>query len=119
GSNKQTFHIELSTEEPVEYEPGDTIGIVPHNRKEVVQRIIEITGINPELEIQATKVKASVRELLTRHLNICYLLSSTIKKYAAITGHEIPDIRMDLIDLLRIYPVRDVEQFEEVIKLLL
>lgn len=119
GSNKQTFHIELGTEEAIAYEPGDTIGIVPHNRADVVNRIIQLTGIDPALEVQASKVAAPVQELLTRHLNICYLLTSTIKKYAAITGHEIPDMRMDLVDLLRIYPVKDVAQFVEVVKTLL
>ncbi|MCR6719439.1 MAG: flavodoxin domain-containing protein [Chitinophagaceae bacterium] len=119
GSRKQTFHIELGTSEDIIYEPGDTIGIVPHNRAEVVNRILSLTGIDPNTEIQTAKVKASVKELLTKHLNICYLLSSTMKKYAGITGHEIPDIRMDLVDLLRIYPVKEASQFVEVIKTLL
>ena len=119
GSNKQTFHIELGATEKIEYEPGDTIGIVPHNRADVVNRIIALSGIDPDVEIQAAKLAAPARELLTKHLNICYLLTSTMKKYAAITGHEIPDIRMDLVDLLRIYPVKDAAQFSEVIKILL
>ncbi|MGN6291866.1 MAG: diflavin oxidoreductase [Chitinophagaceae bacterium] len=119
GSNKQTYHIEIGTEEGVEYEPGDTIGIVPRNRPEVVDRIISLTGIEPELEIETAKVKAPVRELLASHLNICYLLTSTIKKYASLTGQEIPDTRMDLVDLLRIYPVKGAEQFKEVLQLLI
>lgn len=119
GSNKQTYHIEISTEEEIEYEPGDTIGIVPRNRPEVVDRIISLTGIDPELEIETAKAKAPVRELLASNLNICYLLTSTIKKYASIIAQEIPDTRMDLVDLLRIYPVKDAEQFKEVLQVLI
>jgi len=119
GSNKETFHIEIATEEDISYEPGDAIGIVPFNRQHVVERILELTGINGSLAIETTKVTAPVSELLTQHLNICYLLSATIQKYAALTGHEIPDTRMDLVDLLRIYPVKDATQFAEAIKLLL
>ncbi|RYY58124.1 MAG: sulfite reductase, partial [Chitinophagaceae bacterium] len=52
-------------------------------------------------------------------VNICYLMGNTVKKYAAITGHAIPDVRMDLVDLLRIYPVAGPDQFREVIKILL
>jgi len=119
GSNKQTCHIEISTDEEIEYEPGDTIGIVPRNRPEVVDRIISLTGIDPELEIETAKAKAPVRELLASHLNICYLLTSTVKKYASIIAQEIPDTRMDLVDLLRIYPVKDAEQFKEVLQVLI
>jgi len=119
GSNKQTYHIEVATDEEIVYEPGDTIGIVPRNRPEVVDRIILLTGIDPDLEFQTAKVKAPVRELLAGQLNICYLLTSTIKKYAAIISQEIPDTRMDLVDLLRIYPVKDAEQFKEVLQVLI
>jgi sulfite reductase (NADPH) flavoprotein alpha-component len=119
GSNKQTYHLEIGTEETIEYEPGDTIGIIPRNRQEVVEKIVSLTGIDASLVIELTKSTASVNELLTQHLNICYLLSSTIKKYAAIIQQEIPDTRMDLVDLLRIYPVKDAAQFIEVVKILM
>lgn len=119
GSNKQTFHIEIGTEEPIEYEPGDTIGIIPRNQQTIVQKIIEMTGVDGDLVIETAKVTASIRELLTQHLSICYLLTSTMKKYAAITQQEIPETRMDLIHLLRIYPVKDAAQFVEVVKILM
>ncbi|MCG2616347.1 flavodoxin domain-containing protein [Terrimonas sp. NA20] len=119
GSNKQTYHIELVTEEEIEYEPGDTIGIVPRNRPEVIRRIIELTGVDPEEEVQTAKASGSVSDLLATQLNICYLLTSTVKKYASIIGQEIPDTRMDLVDLLRIYPVKDADQFKEVLQILI
>lgn len=118
GSSKETFHIEISTDEAVEYEPGDAIGVIPHNRKEIVERIISLTGIAGHITIETPKASGTVRELLTSQLNICYLLGATIKKYAEITKQDIPDTRMDLVDLLRIYPVKDANQFEEVLKLL-
>lgn len=71
------------------------------------------------MEGTTTKATAAVRELLTYNLNICYLLTSTVKKYATITAQEIPDTRMDLVDLLRIYPVKNTDQFIEVLKLLM
>jgi sulfite reductase (NADPH) flavoprotein alpha-component len=119
GSNKSTYHIEIGTEEAIDYEPGDTIGIIPRNREDVVEKILVLTGIDPKKEIATGKVTSSVRELLLQYLNICYLLTSTIKKYATIIQQEIPDTRMDLVDLLRIYPVKDAVQFEEVIKVLM
>ncbi|MEJ8818452.1 diflavin oxidoreductase [Lacibacter sp. H407] len=119
GSKKATYHIEIGTDEPIAYEPGDTIGIVPNNRADVVDRILSLTGIAADKVIVTAKAEGTVKELLSHNLNICYLLTSTIKKYAILTQQEIPDTRMDLVDLLRIYPVKDADQFEDVIKILM
>ena len=119
GSRKATYHIEIGTDEPIAYEPGDTIGIVPNNRNDVVERILSLTGIAADKVIVTAKSEGTVKELLLHNLNICYLLTSTIKKYATLTQQEIPDTRMDLVDLLRIYPVKDATQFEDVVKILM
>ncbi len=118
GSNKKTFHIEITPDEKVEYEPGDALAIVPENKKWVVEKIIALMGINKMELIETAKKTGSAEDLLTKHLNICYLLSSVVKKYALITQQEIPDTRMDLLDLLRIYPVKDALQFAEIVKIL-
>ena len=118
GSNKSTFHIEIAVDEKVDYEPGDALAIFPANRQHVVEEIIRLTGIDRTLEVATTKKQASVETLLRSHLNICYLLSSTVKKYASIVGQEIPDTRMDLLDLLKIYPVKNSYQFVELLKVL-
>lgn len=119
GSRKATYHIEIGTDEPIAYEPGDTIGIVPNNRNDVVERILSLTGIAADKVIVTAKAEGTVKELLLHNLNICYLLTSTIKKYATLTQQEIPDTRMDLVDLLRIYPVKNADQFEDVVKILM
>jgi sulfite reductase (NADPH) flavoprotein alpha-component len=118
GSLKATYHIEISTAETVDYKPGDALAIIPHNRPAMVQRILDLTGVDAAAEVETPKFKAPVQELLTKNLNICYLLASTIKKYAAVTQQEIPDTRMDLVDLLRIYPVQNAAQFIEVLTIL-
>jgi sulfite reductase (NADPH) flavoprotein alpha-component len=118
GSNKQTFHIEIGTDENVEYGAGDAIAVIPVNKREIVEQILSLTRTDRNAVIETSKVKATTEELLIRHLNICYLLSSAVKKYAAIVQQEIPDVRIDLVDLLRIYPLKDAAQFTEVIKIL-
>ncbi len=118
GSKKETYHIEITTDEVISYEPGDAIGIVPFNKQQIVERILALTEADGDLEVVTAKVTASLRDLLTQHLNICYLLLPAIRKYAELTAQDIPDIRMDLVDLLRIYPVKNASQFIEVVKLL-
>ncbi|MCH5715409.1 flavodoxin domain-containing protein [Niabella hibiscisoli] len=119
GSNKETYHVEISTDEDLDYLPGDALGLIPANCDAAVEEIIALTGVDPELQIQTAKVKAPVRELLKKHLNILYPLKSTIKQYAAITGYEIPEeLRLSIPDLLKKYPIKAAAAFEEVIKIL-
>ncbi|MDV3950271.1 sulfite reductase [Elizabethkingia anophelis] len=117
-SDKETYHIEIETEEPIAYRPGDALGVIPFNPKSVVEEIIGLTGIDPGTQIQTTRVTASVEELLHQHLNISYLLKTTVAQYAQITGQDIPETRLSLLDLLRIYPVKNAEEFEDIIKVL-
>ncbi|NAW50447.1 sulfite reductase [Elizabethkingia argentiflava] len=117
-SDKETYHIELDTEEPVVYKPGDALGVVPFNSRIVVEEIINLTEINPRMQIETPRFTASVFDLLHEHLNISYLQQATVSEYARITGQDIPEIRLSLLDLLRIYPVKNVSEFEEIIKIL-
>lgn len=116
GSLKNTYHIEITTDENVEYEPGDALAVIPVNKKIIVERIIAVSGLDARKTIKTAKQEGSIEDLLTNHLNICFLLTSAIKKYATITQQDIPDTRMDLVDLLRIYPAKEAAQVEEFIK---
>ncbi|MFT3980584.1 MAG: flavodoxin domain-containing protein [Ferruginibacter sp.] len=111
GSSKETYHIEIAAEEEIGYEPGDAIGIVPTNRLEVVHKILSLVDLPGDTPATAGNHTATVEELLVQHVNICYLPLSIVQQYAAIIGQQIPDVRMDLADLLRIYPLGSQEQF--------
>jgi sulfite reductase (NADPH) flavoprotein alpha-component len=117
GSNKETFHIEIEAEE-VQYLPGDSIGIIPENKKEIVEKIIAITGINGATNLDYKDELISVYDLLHKKLNILNLPERVVKKYAAIVQQEIPATKIDLVDLLKIYSVKDEKQFVEIVKIL-
>jgi sulfite reductase (NADPH) flavoprotein alpha-component len=117
GSSKQTFHIEIESENVV-YLPGDSIGIIPENKKQIVENIIAATGIDPQTNIDYKDELISVNDLLHKKLNILNLPERVVKKYAAIVQQEIPATKIDLIDLLKIYSLKDANQFLEVIKIL-
>lgn len=117
GSNKQTYHIEIAADDIV-YQPGDSIGIVPENDKAFVEKIISLTGIEADRNIDYKDELISVYDLLHKKLNIIYLPERVIKHYASIVQQDIPATRMDLLDLLKIYPVKDDTKFLDVIKIL-
>ncbi|MEP7268362.1 MAG: flavodoxin domain-containing protein [Saprospiraceae bacterium] len=112
GSNKRTHHIEIKTTEPVIYESGDALGILPKNKKPVLEEIFEIVKIDPNLSIPYKGESHTLIRLLTNKLNINYLKESQIQKYSTLCDQKIPNVKMDLYDLVRIYPIKPLEFVE-------
>jgi len=117
GSNKETYHIEIAAED-VQYEPGDALGVVPLNDAEVVKKILAITGVNTGEVISYRNEERTTAEFLKSKLSIFYLSERVVKKYSEIVQQEIPETRIDLLDLLRIYPVANAEQFISILQIL-
>jgi sulfite reductase (NADPH) flavoprotein alpha-component len=114
GSNKTTWHIELAVEN-LQYQCGDSIGIVPENDSQIVTDIIQATNADGNKSVDFKKEKVTVYELLKRKVNIVFLTERLVQQYATITGHTIPAGRADLLDLVKKYPVKNVTQFEEIL----
>jgi sulfite reductase (NADPH) flavoprotein alpha-component len=114
GSNKETYHIEIGID-GLEYQCGDSVGIVPENPTATVEAIIAVAGVNGATKLSFKNEQFSIYDLLKYKINIIHLTERLVKQYAEIVGQEIPSGRMDLLDLLKIYPVKDVAQFELVV----
>lgn len=118
GSHKQVHHLELDLPEEVLYNPGNAIGITPENDASVIARIIALLGLHPQDKILHKHERYEVFELLQRKLSVNYLTLGVIKKYAQLVQADIPETRMDLYDLLRIYPLPAEIPAQSVIDLL-
>ncbi|CAN5515994.1 assimilatory sulfite reductase (NADPH) flavoprotein subunit [soil metagenome] len=118
GSNKETHHIEFALVEELDYKPGDAAGVLPENQEELVRKIVTIAGVTGQENITYKTEDYLVYNLLKKKVNIQNLSERMVKKYAALVAQEIPDTRMDFYDLLRIYPVKDSEQFFAALQLL-
>jgi sulfite reductase (NADPH) flavoprotein alpha-component len=114
ASEKETYHIELLADE-VEYEPGDSIGIVPVNRIETVNEIIKVTGIDPAMPTKYKDATTSAFDILKTKVNVLQLTPSVVKKYASLVGESIPEGKYDLLQLLQLYPLKSKEQFIELL----
>lgn len=117
GSGKQTHHLEIAAE-GVEYAPGDSIGIVPENPAVVVEAILALTGADANRPFPHRQEEWPLATLLAKKLNIVYLPERVVKKYAAVVKQDIPETKIGLLDLLKIYPVKDVAQFHAVVAIL-
>src|SRR5258706_1411306 len=116
-STKETYHIEISAADLV-YHPGDSIGVIPKNPSTEVESIIQLLGVDKNKVVQNKDHDYSVVELLTSKLSISYLPERVVGKYGVIINQSIPAIRIDLIDLLKIYPTQNENQVEEVLQAL-
>jgi sulfite reductase (NADPH) flavoprotein alpha-component len=118
GSSKQTHHIEIETEEPVDYLPGDSIGIVAENSAETVQAILNLLQIT-EPQVTWRSNTYSPFELLKTKVNITWLPHRQVHQYSGIVQQEIPDgTRIDLLDLVKIYPPQNNVQAKAVLEML-
>lgn len=117
GSGKQTHHLEIEAE-GVEYLPGDSLGIVPENPAALVDAIIALTGSDARHLLPHRMEEWPLSHLLRKKLNIVYLPERVVKKYAAIVKQDIPETKIGLLDLLKIYPVKDARQFHAVVAIL-
>ena len=114
GSNKETWHIEIAAE-GLQYQCGDSIGIIPENPTTVVEEIIAVAKVDGTKKVIFKNEEVTIYDLLKYKINIIYLTERLVKQYAEITGEDIPATKMDLLDLLKIYPVKDAAQFETIV----
>jgi len=117
GSQKETHHIEIAAEE-IEYQPGDSLGVIPENPMHLVEPIIDLLGIDKDQRFTFRNEELLAIDLIKRRLNIYYLPERVVNKYAALVAQEIPVTRISLLDLLRIYPLNSNSQFQDLISIL-
>lgn len=117
GSSKETYHIEIAAEEAT-YQPGDSIGVVPHNEEALVNAILETVGISGDQIVSYRDQQTTFSGLLKNKLNVGFLPERVVKQYATLVNQEIPVTNIGLLELLKIYSLPDNVSFEEVINIL-
>lgn len=117
GSNKETYHIEIEAED-VEYLPGDALGIIPENSLHKVEAIVKLLEIDPDKKHSFRNEEYSAFDLLKKKLEIAYLPERVVNAYASLVNQDIPATRISLLDLLKIYPLKNAGQFEQLVGVL-
>lgn len=118
-SNKETHHIEIVVDEDeLVYQPGDAAGFIPHNAAELVNEVLDLLKQDGSQEVTFREEKGTLRDLLTRKLNLVYLPERVVKKYAELAGKEIPAGRFDLVDLLKKYALPESVNAQQLVSIL-
>lgn len=125
GSAKETLHLELSLAgSGLEYEPGDSLAVVPVNAEDVVSDLLKVTGFSAEEEVEIKGgEKLPLGEALRTRLDITALSRAIARKYSALAANEelarllgddaTAEFRewiwgRQIVDLLEAFPVREL-----------
>lgn len=118
ASSKKTYHIEIQSDDEIHYQPGDALGIIPVNTDEDVALIISLLNAKAETKFLFRDKQDSLFNLLKYKINILHLPQRIVKAYATLIKTELPDVRLDLKDMLSLYPLPANINAEAVINIL-
>lgn len=124
-STKETRHVELDLSgSGLDYEPGDSLGILPVNDARVVQELIEATGLSADEEVSVKDSRISLASALTNRFEISAASPRFIQSWAALSGsRELRSLleadlsaecirflkQHHVVDIVRRFPVEGIE----------
>lgn len=86
-SDKEVYHVELSLEgSGINYEPGDSVGILANNPPALVDSIIQHAGFTGTELVSLKEGEFLLKEALSDRLEITVLNRDVIQKYQEKTG---------------------------------
>ena len=118
GSAKETYHVEINSGDEINYLPGDSLGIIPANTGEDVYEILHLLSADENKNIPYKGNIYSIFELFKSKINILHLPQRIVQAYASLIKTELPDVRIDLKDLLSLYPLPKPVSTESLIAIL-
>lgn len=125
GSNKETLHLEIGLEgSGLRYEPGDALAILPSNKTETVEQILQLMNWSDNEQITIKGESYSLKEALLERVELCQVNKKAIQNYAALDkdsglydlvknddSHSLASMSKDShwLDIIRSYPSRTVK----------
>jgi sulfite reductase (NADPH) flavoprotein alpha-component len=73
----------------------------------LVESALQLLNLRKEEIILYKNQEVTAFDLFKKKLNIIYLPERVVTRYAALTGQEIPSMKIGLSDLVRIYPLQE------------
>jgi sulfite reductase (NADPH) flavoprotein alpha-component len=93
GSDKETRYLKLSIEgSDLSFEPGDSLGIYPHNDPRLVDSFIDTMRWSPEEPVPVGKEEHPLREALLKHCEITVLTRPLMEQAAVFSRDGLPDL---------------------------
>jgi len=131
GSTKETWHVEVSLEgSNLQYEPGDSLGVLPENAPELVGLVLKNANINDSESIDWNSAKKSIHDILTCDLELNLLSKDVLEKWnQKLPNNQLTELLAnpialreyvygrDVADLLKDFPVQfEAQEFVNTLK---
>ena len=120
GSNKETYHLEIISDDEIAYQPGDALGIIPKNSKEDIEFIINYFGVNSGDELTIKNETKTIFDWLQIR-NIKGLSKRSLDLISEVLPFENIWEKADLIDVLKTIktPKLESNSFQKILEILL
>ncbi|AYA38291.1 assimilatory sulfite reductase (NADPH) flavoprotein subunit [Hymenobacter oligotrophus] len=83
GSEKETYHLELSlADSGLQYEPGDALSVVPTNSAALVEEVLRATQLEADAPVQLKGETLPLATALTERLELATLSRDVLERYA-------------------------------------
>ncbi|GEK31212.1 sulfite reductase [NADPH] flavoprotein alpha-component [Kurthia zopfii] len=81
GSNKETYHVELSIEDSgIQFEVGDCVGILPQNNAKLVSELMQWLQAKEVDSVQFKNEEIALIDVLTNQLDLTTLSNAILEK---------------------------------------
>ncbi|SMB26542.1 Conditioned medium factor receptor 1 (modular protein) [Sterolibacterium denitrificans] len=67
----------------MDWQPGDALGVLPHNAPKLVEQILEISGLDPDSPVDVANSSTTLKEALLTRLDIKLLSSQQVEFFVA------------------------------------
>jgi len=119
GSNKETYQIEITSDDDVRYVPGDALGIVPKNNESDILAVLSKFNIESN-ELFNYKNEQKTASAWLEILNIKGLSKKSLDEISTLLNLENSENKADLIDVLNKLSEKNVSgKLQEIINVLL
>ena len=118
GSNKETYHIEITTDEVADYEPGDALGIFARNDEHTIQQVLSYFKEEGSRLLTLKNVTQTIQQWLGKR-NIKGLSKRSIGQITDLLQTTYNAEKADLIDILSIVEIPATVSIDNLIEILL
>lgn len=119
GSQKETYHLELSLEgSGLNYEPGDALGVYAVNHESLVNQVLETLQLDPHQEVKTHDGLRQLNTALTHLYELSLISIEVLKAYAVLSPNDNLNALLadsdalhtylygrDILDLITDYPI--------------
>jgi sulfite reductase (NADPH) flavoprotein alpha-component len=79
--HEKIWHLELEADERIELQPGDAVGVLPHNSPALVQAIINGAGLDPDRQVLSNGSEKSVFKALQEDCDLVLPTKGLLEKW--------------------------------------